>query len=66
MKYRIEEREGCIAVVEEGFNRNGLNPSMEGVIACWKGKYLFGWKVLEWQRFKAFQLCNLLNKENKL
>lgn len=61
MKYKIEERVGSIAVVEESFNGNGLHPNMEGVIAYWRGKYVFGWKIAEWQRFKAFHLCNLLN-----
>ena len=64
MKYKIEERVGCIAVVEDSFDKNGLHPNMEGVIAYWRGKYtLHGWKVAEWQQFKAYRLCNMLNGE---
>lgn len=60
--YKIDERVGCIAVVEGSFNGNCLYAEMDGVVAFWSGvRENNGWKVLEWQKEKASQLCNLLN-----
>lgn len=60
--YKIDERVGCIAVVEVSFNENCLTADMDGVMAFWSGVHgVNGWEVLKWQKEKASQLCDLLN-----
>ena len=60
--FKIDERVGCIAVVESSFTGNCLYAEMDGVVAFWSGvRGDNGWEVLEWQKEKASQLCNLLN-----
>ncbi len=64
MKYRIDERVGCIAVVEETYKDDCLSPDFPGVIAFWNGLHdETGWRVLQHQKAKALELCMLLNKQ---
>lgn len=63
-RYKIDERVGCIAVVKSTFSENCLYPEMDGVMAFWSGSRVDGyWTVLDWQRQKAVELCEALNKD---
>jgi hypothetical protein len=62
-RYQIDERVGCIAVVDtEIFRENCLAPDFDGVVAYWAGlRGKNGWEVQSWQKEKAQKLCDLLN-----
>ena len=59
MNYKVDERVGCIAVVEDDYDMNCLTADMDGVMAFWageRGKISGEWIVPQWQRDKANNL----------
>jgi len=64
MSYQVDERVGCIAVVDDSHEYICLTADMDGVVAFWqgeRGKKSGEWIVPQWQRDKAKNLCDLLN-----
>lgn len=70
-RFYIDERAGCIAVRDREKDsewEQGLHPDMEGVIAFWSGHKVVDtsnmtqWEISDWQKLKAKNLCDQLNK----
>ena len=71
-RFKVEERTGIIAVYDTSHpgyeDAPGCHADYPWVVASWTGVYNESegfWSMQQWQRDKAYALCNLLNgKEN--
>lgn len=69
-RFYIDERVGCIAVRDKTKKdewRSGLSQEDDDVMAFWRGDKVYNdsgmeeWRVYDWQKVKAKQLCDELN-----
>jgi len=75
MAYRVEQRIGCVAVVEEGYSEPGLGPDKSGVVWYQHGQWVVRkcptcgqsrggyWKLPDDAICTAIAVCEDMNRE---